>query len=803
MAVPRPGGTARNGAVKLVQSVLVVVAMALAVLVLVPTAGPAHASKDDPKGNNGTVKVAELGDMDDPPDNDPHVGCTFTLEWYGFDQGSDIISEVEWEMQEPTGDVVLGVSGPKKVFVGGDPATGAGTATGLDGREVYTLSFKGKPHPVQGYHVKLKVATPGSKGSDGKSKVFWVKGCDVPPPAAPAIHLDKRVTDAGADGTGSLGEQLTYTMTVTNTGNTVLDKVTITDAKLGLVAAPCVATLAVGATTTCPLLKPLTYTVTADDVAAGSVSNLATVSGTPPTGPAVTDADDATIPTDDGAPLPADLALVKTADVTIAAPGDVITYTLRAVNSGAGTAMDVVVTDVLPAGTTFVSGSAGCSNVGATVTCALGDVAAGDDAVATIRVRIDALPDAITHHDHQLDVTKIESHLSVLAGQTTSATTSCPSGYLATDGSVRLDHVDQGTGTFDDAMVLRSETTADGLGWVGTVRNDTSGQLQAKVNVVCMSDHTVSGEDHAHPVVISDSLSTTQAYAVGEHGLDLACGPGTMAITPGFRFLSGDGVVTSRPITNGRHFTVRTEHDGQVVLTTRCLRTSLGTVREHTHQLAVTELADSTVVAPHGIEERSLTCRNGAKGIVAWVDYDGDPLGSDPMPITRVFRFYNPTDAPMRVDYGLTCVDVRSSSGNEGTRDIENTAHVTTSSHDTAAFDDTSTATVTVTPTGARAGGAAVVGSGSRPEVTVAVTTDARRTLRIQLVATHRVAGTDVRRGTVLAAARTRLTSVQDSVRLPVTGAASAALRSGRVDRARLVLVGVDGARQVRTVTLR
>ena len=58
-------------------------------------------------------------------------------------------------------------------------------------------------------------------------------------------------------------------------------------------------------------------------------------------------------------------------------------------------------------------------------------------------------------------------------------------------------------------------------------------ELQAKVNVVCMSDHTVSSEGHSHPVIISDSLSTTQAYAVGEHGIDLACGPGTIAITPG------------------------------------------------------------------------------------------------------------------------------------------------------------------------------------------------------------------------------------------------------------------------------
>ncbi len=458
---------------------------------------------------------------------------------------------------------------------------------------------------------------------------------------------------------------------------------------------------------------------------------------------------------------------------------------------------------MLPTGLTYLSGSSGCSASGQTVTCQLGDIPAGDDASAHITVRVDALPSAITNHDHQLDVTKIESHLSVQGGDTAGATTTCPTGYLATDGSVRLDHVDQGTGTFDDAMVLRSETTPDGLGWTGTVRNDTTGQLQAKVNVVCMSDHTVSGEDHSHPVVISDSLTTTQAFAAGEHTAELACGTGSVAITPGFSFLSGDGVVTSTPIAHGRHFRVRMAHDGQVTLTARCLRTTLGVVRGHTHQLAITELSGHAVVAPHGIEERSLTCRDGAKGIVAWVDYDGQPLGTDPMPITRLFRFYNPTDAPLDVDYGLMCVDVRTASGQEGTRDIENTAHVTTTSDDTTAYDDTSTATITVSPTGVSTGSSATVSNGSRPTVRLRVSADQGRTVRLSLVATKRVAGTKVRPGTVLAGGKARIHGTGKVVRLRATERGRAALRAGKVDRARLVLVGAHGAREARTIRLR
>ena len=143
-----------------------------------------HAKKDakgekgDPPGNNGTVKIAPPGEDDGTPDNNPHPGCTFQIEWYGFDQGSDVWSTVVFEMQAPTSDVGLSGTSPEKVFVGGDPATGAGTETGLDGVQQYTLSFAGEPHAKQGYHVKLTVHTPYSQGSDTKHKVFWVEGCE-------------------------------------------------------------------------------------------------------------------------------------------------------------------------------------------------------------------------------------------------------------------------------------------------------------------------------------------------------------------------------------------------------------------------------------------------------------------------------------------------------------------------------------------------------------------------------------------------------------------------------------------------
>src|SRR5215203_1416450 len=61
-------------------------------------------------GNNGTVKVAPHGDVDSIPNNTPHVGCVFQLEWYGFDAG--VTSTVSFAEQAPTTGVGMSVSGP-------------------------------------------------------------------------------------------------------------------------------------------------------------------------------------------------------------------------------------------------------------------------------------------------------------------------------------------------------------------------------------------------------------------------------------------------------------------------------------------------------------------------------------------------------------------------------------------------------------------------------------------------------------------------------------------------------------------
>ncbi|HSH60175.1 MAG TPA: hypothetical protein VK988_11145 [Acidimicrobiales bacterium] len=146
------------------------------------TSGPAWA-QGDPPGNNGTIKLDDITlDDDTDPNNEPHVGCSFGLDFYGFDEG-DLVAEVTFEAQPPTGG---GVLLQDSISIGGDPAGGG---TDLDASRSYDLSdalAAFSPHPQQGYHVKLTVNAQGSQGADTKHKVFWTQRCDAYAGAAPA-----------------------------------------------------------------------------------------------------------------------------------------------------------------------------------------------------------------------------------------------------------------------------------------------------------------------------------------------------------------------------------------------------------------------------------------------------------------------------------------------------------------------------------------------------------------------------------------------------------------------------------------
>lgn len=157
-----------------------------------PTASPATpAGEADPTagtrppGNNGVVKV-DAQPFDDAPDDEPHVGCTFQIDFYGYDEGH-LEATYLLELHSPTGSGTL-LTGTTPI--GEDPAGGG---TDLDASPTIYLedevaASREEPHPNEGFHVKLTVEAEGSIGADTKQKVFWVTcspplGTTVTPPS--------------------------------------------------------------------------------------------------------------------------------------------------------------------------------------------------------------------------------------------------------------------------------------------------------------------------------------------------------------------------------------------------------------------------------------------------------------------------------------------------------------------------------------------------------------------------------------------------------------------------------------------
>lgn len=135
----------------------------------------------NPPGNNGTVKIQEAGAPDEIPDNDPHVGCIFNIEFRGYDEG-DLQATWALSAHPPSGTGQVVANG--ELDIGGDAAGGANDLDGLVTVDIGKLDLSGlTAHPQQGYHLKLEVHAEGSIGADKKHKVFWVKDCGTTPDA--------------------------------------------------------------------------------------------------------------------------------------------------------------------------------------------------------------------------------------------------------------------------------------------------------------------------------------------------------------------------------------------------------------------------------------------------------------------------------------------------------------------------------------------------------------------------------------------------------------------------------------------
>ncbi|MES2241007.1 MAG: hypothetical protein V4497_12190, partial [Bacteroidota bacterium] len=168
---------------------------------------------------------------------------------------------------------------------------------------------------------------------------------EVPITQTPSIVLVKTAT---VGGTGVLGNTITYTFTVTNTGNTTLHNVVVTDPMVGLtITGSPIASLAVGATNSS---ITGTYVITQADIDAGKVTNSALATALDPQNRNITDISGTAVNNNTSTETPVTqnsaIALVKTATVGgTGILGNTITYTFTVTNTGNTTLHNVVVTD--------------------------------------------------------------------------------------------------------------------------------------------------------------------------------------------------------------------------------------------------------------------------------------------------------------------------------------------------------------------------------------------------------------------------------------------------------------------------
>lgn len=168
----------------------------------------------------------------------------------------------------------------------------------------------------------------------------------------------------------NVGETILYDLILTNTGQTTITNVAITDANAdtGSITPNLISNLNPGASVTISAF----HTITAADAVTGSVTNQATATGEQ-SGNTITvlsddsktaAANDATVT---AVVLSADLVTVKTNNQTIYVPGTTTVYDITIKNTGPSNALNVTVKDFIPTGITAMSwtgnGKSGTGNL--------------------------------------------------------------------------------------------------------------------------------------------------------------------------------------------------------------------------------------------------------------------------------------------------------------------------------------------------------------------------------------------------------------------------------------------------------
>jgi choice-of-anchor A domain-containing protein/uncharacterized repeat protein (TIGR01451 family) len=474
----------------------------------------------------------------------------------------------------------------------------------------------------------------------------------------------------------------------------------------------------------------------------------------------------------------ADVQITKSASKANPGGGSTFIYTLTAKNNGPDKAKNVKVSDTLPLGVTFDWASSDCSVAGVIVTCNAGDLNNGES--KTFKIGVIANPigsgGSVPHpgQQHNLTIEKVESQVDLEPGDTKTVQLTCPNAGILSDGSIRVDAVDQGTGALTDVHVLSAQSTGIST-WEAVVSNGATGRAQAKAFAVCLPAKTESAGGHQHSLVAAPALvTTTQSWGVGRQTATVACPNGTLPIVPGFAFAGGAATVAgSEPTAGGWKFTVDVTAPTSATLSVRCLDRDVASASGHTHALVTKHLVKTVTIGAGQTVEEQVICADDAKGIVGtWSLPPGVfSLGNDPRPKTRAYKLVNTTGSDQTAIVDLECLNDRTGPekvAGASPVTVVNTATVSTTSTDAVSGNNSASATVTVAPDKVVALGASAKAGSSKLTVKAIASVSDSATITIKS-----------KTGTVWASGTTSLTAgVAKTVQLDLTSAGQSALGS-------------------------
>ncbi len=272
-------------------------------------------------------------------------------------------------------------------------------APGATDNTTFTATYTLKQSDVDAGQVQNQATTTGTDpfGTDVSDLSGTTTGDDnplvTPLGQGPAIALVKAADTSALSSPPIAGEQISYSFTITNTGNVTLTNVTLTDTLPDIViSGGPIPSLAPGASDSTTYTA--TYTLKQSDIDAGQVQNQATATGTPPSGPPVSDLSGTTTGDDDPTvtPLGQNPAIQLVKAVTNEPDlldgtnvGDPVNYSFTVTNTGNVTLNNVTVTDTLPGITisggpipSLTPGAVDSTTYTATYSITAADIAAGE-----------------------------------------------------------------------------------------------------------------------------------------------------------------------------------------------------------------------------------------------------------------------------------------------------------------------------------------------------------------------------------------------------------------------------------------